>query len=98
MSFTGTLLRKNAVVTENNGVKNWKLTPFDWGYADNQPNNSTAAEFDIDWAIDKNRNPITLPRIDFIMIYTGVNQTCGWIGETSTEVLGIIDLHLIQKQ
>ena len=98
MSFTGTLLRKNAVVTENNGIKNWKLTPFDWGYADNQPNNSTAAEFDIDWAIDKNRNPITLPGIDFIMIYTGVNQTCGWIGETSTEVLGIIDLHLIQKQ
>jgi len=26
--------------------------------------------------------------IDFIRIYTGVNQNAGWVGELSTEVCG----------
>ena len=97
LPFTGTLLPPNATVTENNGIKNWQLKPFEWGYADNQPNTGAGAEFDINWAVDPNGNPVNLPGADFIMIYTGVNQACGWIGETSTEVLGVTDLHLIKK-
>ena len=28
-------------------------------------------------------------------VYTGIFQYCGWLGETSTEVAGFEDLHLI---
>ena len=31
--------------------------------------------------------------LDFVKVYNAVNQYCGWIGETSTEVAGGIDFH-----
>ena len=36
---------------------------------------------------------MTLRQVDFIKVYTGVCQSCGRIGETSTEVAGARDLH-----
>ena len=47
--------------------------------------------------MDKQGNPVHLPGVDCIKIYTGVNQYCGWLGETSTEVMGINDLHLLNQ-
>ncbi|MFV0392579.1 MAG: T9SS type A sorting domain-containing protein, partial [Paludibacteraceae bacterium] len=47
----------------------------------------------IEWAVNADGNPVHLPAVDFIKIYTGVNQYCGWLGETSTEILGVTDLH-----
>ncbi|MES1923608.1 hypothetical protein MHBO_005212 [Bonamia ostreae] len=52
----------------------------------------------IDWAVDSNGNPVELTGVDFVKVYTGQNQQCGWLGETSTEVLGITDLHVLDKQ
>lgn len=94
LTYQGTLLAGNAIDESGTGSY-WVLYAYDWGYADNGLNNNDDSNMDIDWAVDKNGNPVRLPGIDFIKIYTGVNQYCGWLGETSTEVLGINDLHLL---
>ena len=47
----------------------------------------------IDWAVDKNGNPVVLDGIDFVRIYTAVNQSSGWMGEISTELQAVEDLH-----
>ncbi len=52
------------------------------------------SHFKIDWAVDSEGNPVDLPGVDFIKIYTGVNQFNGWLGECSTEVMGVTDLHI----
>lgn len=91
VTFKGTRLRKNAVL--NGSI--WTLTAFDWGYADNYANNSENDKigFDIDWAVDSEGNRVELKYIDFIKVYTGISQEAGIIGETSTELAGIVDLH-----
>lgn len=90
LKFTGTLLPNN--YTENNGI--WKGKQYSYGYVDNAPNNSEDSNIDIDWAVDKNGNPVKLLGIDFIKVYTATNQEAGWLGEISTEVMGAYDLHL----
>lgn len=87
--FSGTRLADNGK-QENN---NWIQYPYEWGYADNRSNNSEYSQFKIDWAVDSNGNPVELDRIDFVKIYTAVNQVCGWLGETSTEISTIENLH-----
>ena len=69
---------------------------FPWGYADNLPNNMDKG-YKIDWAVDSNGNPVYLRGIDFVRVYTGINQCNGWKGEASTEILGARDLHLEMK-
>ena len=49
--------------------------------------------FKIDWAVDDEGNPVELKQIDFVKVYNAMLQDCGWLGETSTEVAGAIDLH-----
>jgi hypothetical protein len=95
MTFKGTKLRKNAI---QNG-STWTLPAFDWGYADNHANTSTDDKigFKIDWAVDDSGNPVHLEYIDFVKIYTGSVQEAGWLGETSTEVAGVVDLHAQQQ-
>jgi hypothetical protein len=68
--------------------------PYDWGYADNVPNNDARAQIDIDWAVDKNGNSVKLKGIDFVKVYTGNRAECGMFGEISTEVSGFVDLNL----
>ncbi|NDV67636.1 PKD domain-containing protein [Dysgonomonas sp. 25] len=101
MTFTGTKLPNNA---EDKGatdpdtgeyVQQWVLTAFQYGYADNIPNNDNRSAIDINWAVDSDGNPVSLPGIHFVKVYSGLNQQCGWIGETSTEVSGAEDLHLL---
>ena len=86
--FKGTRIPNN--YTLNSGI--YTLASYDWGYVDNQPN-STDTGFKIDWAVDSAGNSVSLSQIDFIKVYTALNQYCGWIGETSTEVCGGEDLH-----
>lgn len=95
LTLTGSLLPSNAVEESGTG-RYWVLYAFDWGYADNGLNNDETSDIDIDWAVDADGNNVSLPGVDFIKIYTGVNQHCGWLGETSTEVMGINDLHLLK--
>ena len=106
MTFEGTKLRCNAQ-NFSATADDWHLYFFDWGYVDNRPdewygykNNATniAAEelnkgFKLDWAVDDDGNSVELKKIDFVKVYNAMLQDCGWLGETSTEVCGAIDLH-----
>ncbi len=89
----GTLIANNAFDQSGKGTY-WVLFAEDWGYADNAPNDSDLSNFDIDWAVDSNGNKVKLPGIDFVKVYTGLQQWAGWLGETSTEVAGVTDLNL----
>ncbi len=92
LTFSGTRLGKNGVNIGSDSSPYFVLYFSDWGYADNLPNDVDEG-FKIDWAVDADGNSVYLPSIDFIKIYTGLNQYCGWLGETSTEVCGGLDLH-----
>jgi hypothetical protein len=89
--FTGTRLPNNAELVSGNYV----MYCFDWGYVDNHPNSEAdLISFDISWAVDANGLPVKLPGIDFVKVYTAVNQCNGWIGEISTEICRAQDLHV----
>ncbi len=94
MTFRGSVLAPNAV--EMSGEKRYfVLYAYWWGYVDNHANaNAALTSFDIGWAVDESGTPVSLPGVDFIRVYTGVNQACGWLGETSTEVGRATDLWL----
>jgi hypothetical protein len=91
ISFKGTRLAGNAT----GGGTSWALPALDWGYVDNWSNSSAVDKigFNIDWAVDASGNKVHLDYIDFVKIHTGMVQEAGWLGETSTEVTGIVDLH-----
>lgn len=94
LTFTGTKLADNAVDESGNRTY-YVLYSYDWGYADNHPNDKEEKiSFDIDWAVDSLGRKVHLPGADFVRVYTGVNQQCGWLGETSTEICGAEDLHI----
>ena len=102
MTFSGSKLRCNAVDIGGNGGNAYFVQYFfPWGYADNMPNNPAHQPgvegfnpgFKIDWAVDEQGRHVNLTHIDFIKVYNAVNQYCGWIGETSTEVAGAVDFH-----
>jgi hypothetical protein len=66
---------------------------LDYGYVDNRPNTDTpGTSFDLSWAIDANGNPISLPYVDFVRVYTAVDEIHSPIGELSTEITGAVDL------
>ena len=90
LTFRGARLPDNT--TLNNGV--YTLKAFDYGYADNHPNsNREGCSLDISWAVDAAGLPVNLSHIDFVRVYNAMNQICGAIGETSTEISGAEDLH-----
>lgn len=94
LTFTGSLLPQNAEDISGYGAY-YVLYSYPWGYVDNHPNEYTDLNsFDISWAVDADGNPANLPGIDFVRVYTGVNQYCGWLGETSTEISRAQDLHI----
>ena len=95
LTFSGTLLPTNGRNTSAT-AQNWLLSALRYGYVDNLPNtDSIGNSFNLDWAVDPlTRQPVSLTHADFIRVYTALNQVCGWIGETSTEITGAKDLHL----
>ena len=92
ITFRGTRLEDNVV--EENGI--WVGYAYDWGYADNHPNDTEFSQFKIEWAVDAEGHPIQLDEIDFVKIYTAVNQYAGQVGELSTEITGVENLHFGQ--
>lgn len=94
LTLSGTRLPDNAHDYSGKGT-NWILEPYAYGYVDNKPNNDTIANsFDISWAVDtESRMPVWLNTIDFVKVYSALNQNAGWLGETSTEISGATDLH-----
>ena len=98
LTFEGTLLAPNAKDLSGAGTY-YVLYSYDWGYVDNHPNDFVELNsFDIGWAVDRDGNKVALPGVDFIRVYTGVNQYCGWLGETSTEIARARDLHIPLKE
>lgn len=91
LEFEGSRLADNATDNSGNG-SNYILSFYDYGYVDNQPNASDPG-FNIEWAVDSEGKSVSLPAVHFIKVYSAINQYCGWIGETSTEVCGGEDLH-----
>ncbi len=95
LTFFGTRLPNNAHDTSGSGTY-WVLDALRYGYADNKPNTDIEANsFKIDWAVDPvTRTPVSLQYVDFVRVYTALNQKAGWLGETSTEITGAKDLHM----
>lgn len=91
LSFSGARLADNYEDLSGQG-SGYILYPYAWGYVDNMPKAQDPG-LKIDWAVDGEGNPVALDHIDFVKVYTAVNQSCGWLGETSTEISGAIDLH-----
>jgi len=96
LTYSGIRLADNSI--DEGGIGNhYMLYAYRYGYADNYSNTDDHSGIDIDWAIDKNGNRVVLPGIDFVKVYNGINKENGWQGETSTEVGGAQDLHLLGK-
>ncbi|MDE5957779.1 MAG: cell surface protein, partial [Muribaculaceae bacterium] len=94
ISFSGTRLPANGEDISGYGSY-YVLYSYPWGYVDNHPNEyADLNSFDISWAVDAEGRSVSLPGADFIRVYTGVNQYCGWLGETSTELSRAQDLHI----
>ena len=112
LTFRGTRLPDNMIDLSENVDKSFSkwyyvLVGFRYGYVDNLPNFTDKADatsyniegcgIDISWAVNEQRQPVTLDHIDFVRVYTGLNQKCpapNWWGETSTEIISAEDLHL----
>lgn len=86
VNFSGTILPQN--LTEAG-----RAYMFDYGYADNWPNDDERAKIKLDWAIDAEGKTVNLTYVDFIRVQTGVMVDWGVSGEMSTEVCGAEDLH-----
>ena len=94
LTLKGTLLPPNGRDEGTNGSPHYVLQALRYGYADNYPNsNREGCSFDISWAVDYQRQPVSLTHVDFIRVYNAQLQQCGWLGETSTEITGAEDLH-----
>lgn len=94
ITFHGSRLKDNAVNEPREDMpEHWVGYCYPWGYADNHPNNKDQCKFMIDWAVDKDGEYVNLDGIDFVRIYTAVNQNSGWMGEISTELQAVEDLH-----
>lgn len=99
LTFKGGKLPNNAIETSGKGTY-WVLYRYAkdaYGYVDAcAAKDSLYSSFDIDWAVDDEGNQVVLDHVDFIRVKTGIFQYCGWLGETSTEINSIADLHLIE--
>ena len=92
ITFTGSRLPDNYEDLSGEGTY-YVLYAYPWGYADNLPNTDEGAQLDIQWAVKTDGTPANLPGIHFVKVYTALHQQCGWLGETSTEIMGAEDLH-----
>ncbi|MDE6512999.1 MAG: cell surface protein [Muribaculaceae bacterium] len=94
LTFWGSRLAPNGIDLSETG-RYYVLYAYDYGYVDNHPNDfADLNSFDISAAVDSAGKHVSLPGIDFVRVYTGLNQYCGWLGETSTEIARACDLHI----
>ena len=89
LTFEGARLPENWKFVSNQYI----LYPYAYGYADNHPDSAPEAQLNIEWAVRADGTPIYLDAVDFIKVYTAMQQQLGTIGETSTEIKGAVDLH-----
>ena len=97
LTFRGTCLPQNGIDESGEG-NYYVLYKFRYGYVDNETNAGDESSIDIDWAVNSKGQRVSLPGVDFIKIFCGVNQENGWLGECSTEVMGVEDLHVLGEE
>ncbi|MEQ7801761.1 cell surface protein [Pedobacter sp. ASV1-7] len=90
-TLTGSILPSSGIDMTNPSYIT--SAPFAWGYADNTAGGD---KIDISNAVDKDGKKVSLKGIDFIKIQTALQANMGWLGELSTEVLGVADLSLVK--
>lgn len=98
LTFKGGKLPNNAVDYGTANVPYWvqyRYAKDAYGYVDASLNTDDYSTFDIDWAVDADGNHVDLKEINFVKVVCGIFQYCSWLGETSTEVSGFQDLHLV---
>lgn len=93
LTFSGVRLAPNGGERSGEG-RYYVQTPYAWGYADNLPNGDKGSKLDLQWAVNAQGKPANLPGIHFVKVQTAILQNNGWIGESSTEVSGALDLHM----
>lgn len=97
LTFTGGRLPNNAIDRSGKGTS-WILYRYAkdaYGYVDASLNEDDYSTFDIDWAVDSEGRHVELKEVNYVRVVSALFQYCGWIGETSTEVSGFQDLHLV---
>ncbi len=87
ITLRGTLLPANGHNRGTGRTDYWVLDSFRFGYVDNVADDE-GCSFDIEWAVNDKQQPVHLSSIDFVRVYSAENQQCGWLGETSTEIMG----------
>lgn len=92
ITFSGITSLTDAFITGDDGIVT--TNPFAYGYVDNCANNLECARTKLDWAMDKNGNPVTLKGIDFIKVYNPINAVLRAVGEVSPEVAGFEEYNL----
>ena len=96
ITFNGSILPSNGTLAPGSST-DYILESYPWGYADNHPNSEAGLNsFHFINARDISGMPAVLPGVDFVRVYTAVNQVCGAIGETSTEISRAADLSLLR--
>lgn len=73
----------------NSATQQYFLKSWEYGYADNHPNNTDGSKIKIEWAVDASGKKVNLAKVDFIKIVSATLKFNGLMGETSTEVSGI---------
>ncbi len=89
-TLSGTLLPSIDIDTTD--PANITSSAFAYGYCDNTPGGNPV---DIAMAIDSLGNRVKLKGIDFVKIQTGIEANLGMLGELSTEVSAVWDVHLL---
>lgn len=110
MTFSGGKLPNNAIETSGKGTYwvQYRYAADSFGYVDAAPNSPSSDDnnsagvnryntFDIDWAVDNNGIRIgeQIKSVKFVKVVCGIFQYCGWLGETSTEIAKVQNLHQI---
>ncbi len=93
VTFTGT--RVYPTISSSGFVS---IAALEWGYVDNydaEYGTYGGNAMEMDWAVDANMDPVALKGIDFIKVYSGVQENAGWLGEVSTEIKGASDLSMM---
>lgn len=100
----GSRLPARAYQNPETGI--WSNDPFEWGYADNDGDDSVISQLDgvtvqknlfrLADAVDSKGNPVMLESIDFIKVQTAINGRTSVTGENSTEVCGFSRSNIAQ--
>ncbi len=103
LTYEGSIIKSSLDMSTPSYIEFYRA-PF-FGYCDNRGNSSNLTDpqnpyfadekgkaadgFDLSWAVDRDGNHKELDQIDFVKIYTGGFANAGWLGEWSSEILGV---------